>query len=769
MSDINRPQGVPNTLSGTWAHVLVLLLAMLVGCQPARPLAPPLPSRAAVQEPSALWGRVSAGFQVQASATELVSYATVTLLDSNAQVVATGLTDAAGAFGLNPFVSWTPVSNAVYALDARKSFDRSNDQAGLRFRTLVSWDGSQWRSLAGSASGVSGAAGVLINTQTTALATIQGLRALAASSLLGSINPTTGTFTEAAGVTTSELESVGALVGQALAANLDPVHMLTYSNATYGLKLRPKAGGLLFDLEDALLVSGQGATMVQGKEGGRAIAVSNAIALYEGQFGSQGPAAGSFVYPQGVETDRFGNVFVSDYGNHRVAKFGPSGTLLSNLGAYGTGNGQFNGAHDVTLDLQGNLYVTDIENHRIQKFAADGTFLMGIGQGTVWGPATPAPAIAAGSANGWLNRPYSVEVDSVGNIYVSDQGNVRLVKFTASGQFVLGIGNGTTWGAATPAPAPAPGTANGYFKAGPWGFTLDRDANLYLVDHDNARIQKFTSGGQFVLGIGNGTAWGAATPAPAPAPGTANGFFNLPDTVALDQAGNLWVTDGYDGTGNNRLQKFDPNGAYLGQFGSQGAGNGQLHGPRGITFAPDGTLLVAEWKNNRVQRLIPAQTSLSFPGSIAINRTAGTVQLWLKPQWGQDTPGRYNLFELFNVAGPVVNGLSLYKTGGNLQMDYYGNATSGQFVSTPLAGWLPKTWHHVAVTWDAGSVQLYLDGKLAAGLTPTGPMAVTPTLHVGHNYQPAFHVNGVIDQFRTHDYAKSPGEIARDFRGLVQE
>lgn len=770
MSRSRRPPGLVDRISRARRSLgTALLVALLLGCQPASPTATPPAVVAAVPESTALWGRVSAGASVQATATDLVSYASVTLLNASQQAVATGLTDAAGAFALNPFVGWTPTTNAVYVLDARKSFDRSNDQAGLRFRTIVSWDGTQWRSLAGTTTGKAGGAGVLINAQTTALAAIQSLRARSGALLLGSINPATGTFTPVAGVTASEVDTVRALVEEALRANVDPLFMLTYANSTYSLRLRPREGGLLFDLEDALLNSGQQATMVQGRDGGRAIATSGGIALYLGQFGSQGAAAGSFVYPQGLETDRFGNVYVSDYSNHRVVKFSPEGAVLLQFGSFGTANGQFNGAHDVTVDMHGNLYVTDIENHRIQKFDSRGNFLMGIGHGTVWGPATPAPAVNAGSANGWLNRPYSVEVDPFGNIFVSDQGNFRLQKFTASGQFVLGIGNGTAWGGATPAPAPAAGTGNAWFNAGPWGFVIDKEGYLYMADHANVRIQKFEPGGGFVLGIGNGTVWGPSTPAPAPAAGSGNGYFQWPDTVALDPSGNLWVTDGYEGTHNNRLQKFDRNGAYLGQYGSKGTGNGQFNAPRGITFAPDGTLLVAEWLNQRIQRFLPTQTNLSFPGATAVNRAAGTVELWAKPTWGPTTPGRNNFFELENPAAGGTNVISLFKRDDVLELYYAGSSTAAQRVFTPLTDWQPNQWRHVALSWNASNVALYLDGRLVNGLVPTAPLAMTPTLYVGHNLSPDVHFDGVIDQFRIYDYVKSPEEIARDARGLVQE
>lgn len=72
---------------------------------------------------------------------------------------------------------------------------------------------------------------------------------------------------------------------------------------------------------------------------------------------------------------RNGDFYVSDgYGNARVHKYSPDGSLLFSWGEPGTDPGQFNIAHNVATDKEGWVYVADRENHRIQVFDPNGKF-----------------------------------------------------------------------------------------------------------------------------------------------------------------------------------------------------------------------------------------------------------------------------------------------------------------------------------------------------------------------------------------------------------
>jgi len=141
--------------------------------------------------------------------------------------------------------------------------------------------------------------------------------------------------------------------------------------------------------------------------------------IFLGKWGAFGTGDGDFQVAMGVAVDRTGNVYASDYGNHRIQKFSSTGIFLGKWGTYGSGDGQFNCPVGVAVDASGNVYVVDMGNNRIQKFSSTGTFL------TKWG--------SYGSVDGQFIRPLGVAVDSSGNVYVSDTENNRIQKF-APGQ-----------------------------------------------------------------------------------------------------------------------------------------------------------------------------------------------------------------------------------------------------------------------------------------------------------------------------------------------
>ncbi len=114
-------------------------------------------------------------------------------------------------------------------------------------------------------------------------------------------------------------------------------------------------------------------------------------------WGSNGSGPGQFNNPFGVAVDSLGNVYVTDYGNHRVQKFTSAGVFLAEWGSLGSGDGDFSYPQGIAFDSRDNVYVSEGGNHRIQKFTSAGTFL------DKWG--------SLGSGNGQFLYPVGIAVD----------------------------------------------------------------------------------------------------------------------------------------------------------------------------------------------------------------------------------------------------------------------------------------------------------------------------------------------------------------------
>ena len=229
---------------------------------------------------------------------------------------------------------------------------------------------------------------------------------------------------------------------------------------------------------------------------------------------------------------------------------------VATIGRLGSANGRLNTPQGVAVDSSGNLYVADTRNHRIQKFSSSGgTFL------AAWG--------GLGSGDGQFNTPTGIAVDSSGNVYVADRGNHRIQKFSSSGAYL------TQWG--------GNGAGNGQF-VNPTGVATDSNGNVYVTDSGNRRVQFFSSTGGYF------TQWGSQ--------GTGAGRFSNPTGIAVDSSGNVYVVD----TGLRRVQKFSGNGVYLRTWGSLGTGAGQFTAPQGVAIDPVGNVYIADSGNHRLQK-----------------------------------------------------------------------------------------------------------------------------------------------------------------------
>ena len=326
--------------------------------------------------------------------------------------------------------------------------------------------------------------------------------------------------------------------------------------------------------------------------------VVTTLAGSAGQFGSvdgTGSAARFFV-PTGVAADGAGNLYVADSGNSTIRKVTGSGvvtTLAGSAGQPGSADNPVSAAryyspNGVALDSAGDVYVADTYNSTIRKVTSDG------GVTTLAGSAGQSGSADGTNNTAQFNFPYGVAVDNAGNVYVADSGNNTIRKVTRDGVVTTLAGN-----------AGQPGSTDGANGVAlfnyPSGVAVDIAGNVYVADTGNNTIRKVTSGGVVTTLAGNPGQSGSADGA-----GNAASFY-LPNGVAVDNAGNVYVAD----TGNNTIRKVTCDGVvttpagFAGKSGSaDGAGNAALFSlPRGVAVDKADNVYVADTGNNTIRRM----------------------------------------------------------------------------------------------------------------------------------------------------------------------
>src|SRR5579862_5243941 len=150
-----------------------------------------------------------------------------------------------------------------------------------------------------------------------------------------------------------------------------------------------------------------------------------------GFSGDNGPAAQAALnFPQGIKLDGKGNLFIADYGNHRVRKIVLATGVITTVA--GNGNSRYSSdggsatsagmdPFDIAVDTAGNLYIADYVNNRVRKVsAANGTISSIAGTG-IAGDGDNGPANQAA-----LSNPRGISVDANGIVYFLDEGNNRV-------------------------------------------------------------------------------------------------------------------------------------------------------------------------------------------------------------------------------------------------------------------------------------------------------------------------------------------------------
>ena len=241
-----------------------------------------------------------------------------------------------------------------------------------------------------------------------------------------------------------------------------------------------------FNYPQGVAVDSSGTVYVADTSNNRIRTITGGVVATLAGNGSNGYLDGAgtvaqFSHPEGIAVDSSFNVYVADFGNHRVRKITAAG-IVSTLAGSGTagfadGSGlaaQFNYPQGITIDTSGNVYIADSTNNRIRIITSSGVVSTLAGSGVA--------GIVNGSGTGaQFSAPSGVAIDNIGNVYVADFGNQQIRVITPAGVVATFAGTGTV------------GSTNGISSVAQFnnaqGIATDTLGNVYVADSSNHLIR----------------------------------------------------------------------------------------------------------------------------------------------------------------------------------------------------------------------------------------------------------------------------------------
>jgi sugar lactone lactonase YvrE len=334
------------------------------------------------------------------------------------------------------------------------------------------------------------------------------------------------------------------------------------------------------------------------------------------------PAEARFRAPQGVAVSADGDLYIADTQNYTIRRITPQGRVITIAGMPGvsgsqdgTGSGaRFTEPRDLAIDQAGNVYVTDGTVIRKISPAQVVTTMAGV-QGQFG-------YIDGVGATARFRMPKGIAVSASGDVYVADSyfDGPYVVRRISPAGVVTTFAGGNATGSMQ---IPYDDVGNRARFAGPTGLAVVPGGDLFVTDivfgsftgsklHDGSAYVRRISPDAAVTTVAGNHGY-TSLPAGGPL-----AQFTRPTGIAVDRAGNIFVTDRFND--GNRIQKLAPDGSI--SVLPVDAGNfGAVHG---LAADTDGNIYVTDTARHTIGRITPDGRYTVYAGKPGEAGTADT-------------------------------------------------------------------------------------------------------------------------------------------------
>jgi DNA-binding beta-propeller fold protein YncE len=297
-----------------------------------------------------------------------------------------------------------------------------------------------------------------------------------------------------------------------------------------------------------------------------------------------------------------------------------------------------------------------------------------------------------------LGSPKCLQVDNLGNVYVSDANDNAIKKLTPSSGL---------------SPTYTVSTILATGLSAPRGVAVDSLGNVYVADSADNAIKKLTPSS------GSPPTYTVST--------ILNTGLNGPHSLDVDSLGNVYVSD----TNNKKIKKLIPSSGSPPTYTVSTILDNGLIGPRGVAVDSLGNVYVADLHNKVIKKLTPSSgspptytvstilaTGLDGPEGVAVDSfgnvfiadTSNNIIKKLTPSPG--SPPTYTVSTILATGLNGPEGLAV-DSFGNVFIADAGNGKIKVF-STSILPVCDSFWHHIALTYSSTTSQhsSFIDGIL---------------------------------------------------------